>query len=531
MKNDIQEDYVDPREKAKRIVFPLLILSLAFIISGTSYALWELTFTQTSTNVITSGCFKMSFKDDNPIDLQDAIPITDNAALSLTPYEFTLENTCDSYVGYQINLEILNSSSFTSTNNIKLKLQNYEPKILTANKTVEATLSDASTSYKLETGYMGKNEIITFNLRLWLDEDTPLNEETMNKSFLSKITVITTHHSQEPSFVERVIACTDNGRDSASCMLENSKYDTVNLINDNTIDNNLRYIGQTPNNYVEFNNEKWRIIGVMNNVLDINGNKASRIKLIRDESIGSYSWNSSINTVNSGHGVNEWSQASIMKLLNPGYETEAVGGSLYWDSKSGMCFNEQSQAMTNCDFTTNGLKDKYKEKIENVIWNTGSNGRTYTNTNIDVSEYYTLERSSDVGKTCGYGSTCNDNVTRTTTWSGKVGLMYPSDYGFATKGGTTSTRDICLKTKLYNWNNAEVSDCKTNNWLNKSGSLTMTPLSIPDSSAHSSALLEEGQVGWTAATPYGVYPVVYLKSNVKIIGGKGTETNPIQLDI
>ncbi len=519
------------KEKLKKLVVPLLLLAITFIVSGTSFALWQLTFTQKTTNRITSGCFKISFKDNNPINLQDAIPITDTDGKNLVPYEFTLENTCDSYVSYQINLEVLNSSSFTNDNNIKLQLQNYNPKMLTSNKTVDPTLEETRNSYQLEKGYIGKEETISFNLRLWLDENTPLTEDTMNKSFLSKITVITSHHNNEPTYAERIIICEENGQELAQCMLENSKYDQENLLFDNTIDNNLRYIGLTPNNYISFNDEKWRIIGVMNNIEDINGNKKSRIKLIRDESIGVYSWDSSGNLVNSGHGVNEWSQSSIMKLLNPGYETATTGGSLYWNTNSGTCYNDQSQTVTNCDFTTNGLKDKYKDLIDEVKWNTGSNGTEYASNNMAADEYYTAERSDKTGKNCS-GSNCNDNIVRQSVWTGRVGLMYPSDYAYATRGGTTSTRDICLKSKLYNWNTPEINDCKTNNWLYKGGTLTMTPLSISNTSgAHSAAILEEGNVGWTAATPYAAFPVIYLKSDIKIISGMGTEANPYILNI
>lgn len=59
------------------------------------------------------------------------------------------------------------------------------------------------------------------------------------------------------------------------------------------------------------------------------GNKSDRIKLINYELIGKYSWDSINFCVNSGKGVNEWSQADLMKLLNPGYESETIGGLLY----------------------------------------------------------------------------------------------------------------------------------------------------------------------------------------------------------
>jgi hypothetical protein len=77
--------------------------------------------------------------------------------------------------------------------------------------------------------------------------------------------------------------------------------------------------------------------------------KEYRVKLIRNEPIGLYSYDTSASTVNSGYGINEWSQADLMKLLNPGYEsnqdlnnsgtTITVNNSLYWTKGSGTCYN------------------------------------------------------------------------------------------------------------------------------------------------------------------------------------------------
>ena len=100
---------------------------------------------------------------------------------------------------------------------------------------------------------------------------------------------------------------------------------------DGTADNNIRYVGEIPCNYVAFNGETWRIIGAMNNVDDGNGNLESRLKIMKNESIGSYSWDTSASSglLDGGTGVNDWSDADLMKLLNPGYESLSVGNSLY----------------------------------------------------------------------------------------------------------------------------------------------------------------------------------------------------------
>jgi len=283
----------------------------------------------------------------------------------------------------------------------------------------------------------------------------------------------------------------------------------------------MRYIGANPNNYVYFNCddnknptaetcELWRIIGIINNVDDGTGNLETRFKIIRDESIGKYSWDTSDSTVNSGYGINEWSQADVMKLMNPGYEDEAIGGSLYWSRGSGTCYNGQSNVTTACNFSESGLKESSKSMIGEAMWYTGSNGIEANYANILTSKFYELERSSNIGKTCASGAECNDTVSRTTVWKGKVGLMYPSDYGYATSGGTTTNRETCLNTILYDWSNSGIEDCKNNNWIydSKYTQWTITPLSFSIYSDH-----------------------VFHIDNVNIINGKGTISSPFELSI
>ena len=307
---------------------------------------------------------------------------------------------------------------------------------------------------------------------------------------------------------------------------------TYTFAYDGTSDNNLRYVGSNPCNYVKIDNEIWRIIGVMNNIDDGTGKKETRIKLIRNESIGKYSWDSSESSVNSGWGVNEWSQADLMKLLNPGYESESVGGSLYYNNSSGNCYFDENNATEACNFTSSGLKTNLKNLVGNTLWNTGTNGtNSYTSaSNGLASHFYSYERSSNNGKICTSGDWCNDTVTRTTTWNGKIGLMYPSDYGYATSGGTSMNRASCLARELYNWSDA--SDCINNDWLNNSrdSQWTISPRALSGDASH---VFDVGYNGYffsySAANVVLVRPSVYLIPSTAILGGEGTLENPYEI--
>ena len=343
-------------------------------------------------------------------------------------------------------------------------------------------------------------------------------------------------------FATNIIKCSSNGIDLATCMKDNASLDPVNLANDNNDDNNLRYIGANPNNYIDIGDRDsegnpilWRIIGVMNNItnLDNGGQQESLIKIIRAESIGGYSWDSSTTDANLGLGINEWSEADLMKLLNPNsvYSgTPEIGGSLYWDSGSGNCYSGSKTVYTPCDFTSSGISEEAKNKIVKVRWNTGTFA-TNDNTQWKAKTTYEAERGSHNGKEhceSESGRFCNDTVPRTTTWDGYIGLIYPSDFGYAVG---ERVRETCLGKSMRVYNS---DSCGTDNWLkSSSGHLwTLTPEPYP-SRAHNVIVVRSNDYieGSNAYETEEVQPVVYLSPKVKIIDGNGTIEKPYVFEL
>ena len=294
------------------------------------------------------------------------------------------------------------------------------------------------------------------------------------------------------------------------------KYDTThNLMQD--IAGNIRYYGASPKNYIYFNCdsypstncELWRIIGVFD----------GKIKLMRNEIIGSYSWDTSASSVNGGDGVNEWSQADLMKLLNPGHESESVGGSLYYNSKSGTCYSGQNNATTSCNFTNTGIKnDTTRNMIAETTYNTGG----WNTSNIYSNVMYEKERETAVGDSSA------DKITRTTTWTGKIAVPYPSDYGYATDLSKCSQ-------KLYGYdNNTDSYACRSNDWMyqilgTSNNGWFLTPKSgVP---YNSWAVTSNSYVmpNINCYNEFGVAPVLYLNPNQNVVGGNGSQNNPYQL--
>ena len=284
-----------------------------------------------------------------------------------------------------------------------------------------------------------------------------------------------------------------------------------------------RYIGANPNNYVKFNDELWRIIGVFD-VDDGTGKTEKRMKIIRNESIGNYSWdNKNTSTgAETNYGKNNWLDARLNYLLNPGHESETYGGSLYWNRKSGICYSGQNNATASCDFTSTGLTDIAKEMIGDAKWYLGGTSDYTSSSNGLTSHFYKNERGTAV-----YSG-------RSTNWTGKVGLMYPSDYGYATSGGKSTNRASCMAKELYNWDDSSYSDCKNNDWLYNLSQHQWTM--SPRASGYSNNVFivhSTGVVGSTRVydTAYVTIPVVYLKFAVNITGGTGSSTDPFILGL
>ena len=295
------------------------------------------------------------------------------------------------------------------------------------------------------------------------------------------------------------------------------QYDTTNSLMKDAA-GHIRYYGASPNNYIYFNCsnyssqtsttcEKWRIIGYVDN----------KVKLIRGSQIGTFSWDNKNDSTGGTltYGKNDWTTARIMRLLNPStyYTTDSndngYGQSLYWNAKSGTCFFGANNATKSCDFTSIGIKNTTTRNLisETKYYLGGSN--TFS---IYSNQMYDYER----GKAVFTG--------RPTEWTGKVGLAYPSDYGYAADF-RSCTQD------LDNYNN---SACTSKNWMKAIIAPNYGALINPHSDVSYSIwrINQNGGVGYnTASTVYGITPVIYLDPKLVIKSGTGTSSSPYQLSV
>ena len=185
------------------------------------------------------------------------------------------------------------------------------------------------------------------------------------------------------------IKLTDNKDSSGLYTITHAKDSTLQIGTNEDI-TEYRYRGASPKNYVTFNNEVWRILGVFPTD-DGTGNIENRIKLIKDQSIGNNYWNTT--QVASTSTYNNWTGATLMKYLN----------GTYYNS-----------------LTNNGAIDM----VDDAKYYLGG----YTNANMTKDVMYQYERKISGSGTYYYSSNPN-------SWTGKIGLMYASDYGYAASLG------------------------------------------------------------------------------------------------
>ena len=264
-------------------------------------------------------------------------------------------------------------------------------------------------------------------------------------------------------------------------------------------ENGYRYEGTDPNNYLLYNNELWRVIGVFSTEYDSNSDGTidstdNLVKIIREDPIGAISWN-----INNS---NDWPNSTLYHLLNEQYydwETNKI-------NVDNNCFTYYADEPGKCDYSIVGIKDEYRDMIERVKWYLGGGGKdgytTYTADNV-----YGYERNSNAIYT-GNSNSAN----------GYIGLMYLSDYLYGVLASS------CPRS---NNNHAYDQDyCGGKDWLYRAFSEWIIS---PNSSVNDKAwYIQSG--AWTYYTntnnvPF-VRPVLYLSPSVYKISGTGTLMDP-----
>ena len=507
------------KDKSKTyMIVGIIILVLALI--GSTYAYYRYVFAKVNVDTITRGLdYYITYAKGTDITNKVLEPSTDyTGGNSVTVTLYKKDNSYDIYGHIYLNVTTIGT---TLSNSSALRYVVTDGTNVVSSGNLKGVT--ASSKIPLAVNIPLNTTSTKYTVYLWFDdnnaEETSSEGQTISASVsceasMKKINDI--NYSSTAAYrISKLYA--NSTKIPVTLNSVNYKYDDTHKLMEDAA-GNIRYYGANPNNYIYFNCsdysnqssstcETWRIIGVFD----------GKVKIMRGSQIGSYSWDSSASSTNSGWGVNEWSQADLMKLLNSGYESESIGGSLYWNASSGTCYNGQNNATTSCNFTSTGLKNN---TTRNMIAETTYYTRGDNNSNIFVNAMYDKERVSGTVIT---GVT----PTRTLTWTGKVAVAYPSDYGYA------ADLSLCQK-RLGSYNDVT---CTANNWMKNivtnngdANGWLLTPHSGRANRAWN--VSSPGGVDYDFAFyAHGVSPVLSLISELNIGSGTGTSSSPYQLSV
>jgi len=328
-----------------------------------------------------------------------------------------------------------------------------------------------------------------------------------NATYLTALTCEKAGGTWTDSFLSTFTAyCSDNAYSTqATCETAGETWFDYAVVNEN----GYRYQGDNPNNYVWFNEELWRIIGVFeteyateakpcNTDSDSDGHydnceTGNLVKIIRNDSMGGLSWNNG--------SINDWTLSSLKVLMNEyWFEKEDATESDY------CCGYNYSGMKASCDYSGNGLKEEYRDMVVKAKWHLGTaDGAGYT-----ASQLYEYER----------GTTTATGIPK--EYVDYVGLMYVSDYGYA-----PLVSDCARGTTLSNYYSSSYRvGCTGNNWLYGEGyEWYLTPYSDYNAVFY---LKYNGQVnsdGYTS-NGYVARQSLYLVPNVYVLEGEGSAENP-----
>ena len=470
--------------KQNKMLLIIFIIGIILLVTGVTFALYNILFTGKKEQTIVVGDINFTYNEKtNGLSLNNDDILDNTSGINQEKYfdfDISLNSSNNISIAYQIAIEE-DKTNTLSNDKIKLYLTDQNNNKILDPVNISNLKLDDKGYRKLYINTINQNETQKYRLRAWVDVDK-VYEITNNggthsiklnsASYKFKVNVYTVLENEETIITgaDTLIKLTDNKDNSGLYTITHPADNTLQIGNDKDI-TEYRYRGASPKNYVTFNNEVWRILGVFA-ADDGTGKIENRIKLIRNESIGNKYWDTGRS--------NNWARpATLNTELNTTY-------------------------LNNLDSTA-----------QNMIGNTKYYLGGYNNSEIQKDVMYQYERKIN-GGTYYNGSNPNSFI-------GKLGLMYASDYGYAAS-------DECTQ-NLYNYDSAT---CKNNNWLFKGNTVWLLPQFARDSNISSYAG-SDGRVSHTGSSvnsyQFAVRPVLYLISSAQITGGDGTSSSPYTLGL
>ena len=503
---------MDTTNNKRKLILSLVLLTSVVLLGTFAWYVWS-SKDNTSMNVTIGDLADVSFKTGNDINITNLSPSFNYDDGALTEFSIRKKKglTTDLYTNIYLDItsisdtlkspsfkyELLSSSDGNTYNNVSSG--NFQDaSIGKLNILVDTPLADNKTYYKLY---------------IWIDGNEENNTSMQSSSMKGVLNVKV--GTPTANFVEELDDGTTGDSGSGVYKIEHNAIASSDSATGSEIPavTDYRYYGPSPDNYICLDMEGastcpdkhlYRIIG---SIYEENAGK-NLLKVIKatpltDGTTSEFSWDYTSSrsysniwaTITSGNYSNSLTSGSqLMKLLNSGS---------WWNGTSGSYYNGSTTA-TNVNFTNYKLSDKAKSYITTSRYYLGG----YNTSTVKTTAMYNYERG-----------TLRYKTDKPLYWDGMVGLMYPSDYGYA--AGNTCVNG----TKLYDYDGG----CMNKDWLYISN--TYQWLMSPNSGNSNIVffVFSDGYVrydGYSVDDARSARPVFYLNSSTSITDGTGTSSDP-----
>ena len=282
-----------------------------------------------------------------------------------------------------------------------------------------------------------------------------------------------------------------------------------------------RYVGANVDNWVSFNNDMYRIIGVFDS--STTGVSGNLVKLIRDKTLMYSAWgafNDTTNYTTFSNYNNNWTKPANLNVLLNTYFFNSDATSQYGTCEDLLYYTIANTSYGN-NYKTNDCSKikRYSiktQELRNYIQPASWYLKGYKTPEYSKSQFYSCERSdsssiSNCDKSNFYGDT---TVTKASNL--RIGLMYVSDYLYAS--GHYSSSDTTAASYYE-------GRYPSQNWLYNGFEWTITPVGTVGQTSF--GVTRDGIINsFITVNALGVRPSFYLKSSVYVTGGNGSYSNP-----
>ena len=512
-------------ENRKMKIVAVLLLCLVMLTGTLAWIVWS-SNDSTKMNVTIGELADVSFKTGSDINIGNLSPSFYYDDGALTEFIIRRKKGLNTTLNTSIYLDITSIDDELKNDNFKYILLSSDDgdvyneissgsfKDVTVGKLTlvdRTSLSDGKTYYKLY---------------IWIDGNNENNETMQGRSMKASLNVeVATPAVNAVTLVEGLDDGTTGDSGSGVYKVSHSAISSGSSATGSEIkaSTDYRYYGASPNNYICLDMEDsstcpdkhlYRIIGsIYEEKENTNRLKVIKANILTDGTTNGFSWDYSSNgsygnawaTVTSGNYSDSLSSgSSLMKLLNSGS---------WWNGTSNVYYNFGSSPTLN--FTNYKLSDNAKKNIAISRYYLGGNG---TSSGVLTDQFYAYERGT------------SRNGSNALFWDGYVGLMYPSDYGYAA-GKTCVTG-----TAPYSYS----SGCKNKDWLWMTdssyyyGGSEWVITSYFGNSGYVFFVDLSGNVNFNyngARAVYSVRPSFYLTSSASIEDGDGSLNSPYILSV